>query len=200
AAVAVAVACFCFGAAVAGYAFHRLVTSNTPLGVPVTGKPRVRDWVDRTVPGGERVGLLAYPISRDWGQSAIQWWDAEFWNNRIGSAFVVPSGRWTYTPFPSDTLRLDFATGRLEGSGDEPRYVLGAPNDARFGLSGTQIAANAGLLVWSADQPYRAQWATRGLAADGWTRPGRPATVRVYSAPGDPSRRVSVTATIDAPP
>jgi hypothetical protein len=198
--LAVTVACFCFGGAVAGYAFHRLVTSNTPLGVPVTGKPRVRDWVDHTVPSGERVGLLAYPISRDWGQSAIQWWDAEFWNNRVDSAFVVPGGRWTYTPFPSDTLRLDFATGRFEGTAAAPAYVLGAPNDSRFGLAGTQIATNVGLVVQTAERPYRAQWATRGLEPDGWTRPGRPATVRVYAAPGDPSRTATVTATIDAPP
>jgi hypothetical protein len=196
----VTVACFCFGAAVAGYAFDRLLTTNTPLGVPTTGKPRVRDWVDHTVPAGGRVGVLAYPISRIWGQSAIQWWDAEFWNNRVGSAFVVPGGRWTYTPFPSTTLRLDWSSGRFTGTDTAPDYVLGAPNESRFGLAGSQAATNIGLVLQAVERPYRAQWATRGLQVDGWTRPGRPATIRVYPAPRQPSRMATVTATLDAPP
>jgi hypothetical protein len=196
--LAVTVAVFCFGGAVAGYAFHRLLNSNTPLGVPTTGKPRVRDWVDRSLPAGS-VAVLAYPISREWGQSAIQWWDAEFWNNRAQSALVASDGNWTYTPFPSTGLRLDFGTGRFEGTESAPPYVLTAPNESRFGLAGSQAAAN-GLVVQAVDRPYRALWATRGLEADGWTRPGRPATIRVYAAPGRPARVVQVTATLDAPP
>ncbi len=195
----VTVACFCFGGAVAGYAFHRLLISNTPLGVPVTGKPRVRDWIDRSVPAGRRVAVLAYPISRDWGQSAIQWWDAEFWNNRAQTALVTPDGRWTYTPFPSTTLHLDFADGRFPGTDAAPPYVLAAPNDSRFGLVGSQTAANVGFLVETVDRPYRARWATRGLFADGWTLEGLPATIRVYASSGKPSR-AQVTAVLDAPP
>jgi hypothetical protein len=195
----VTIAVFCFGGAVAGYAYHRLLTSNTPLGVPVTGKPRVRDWIDRVVPAGEHVGVIAYPISRDWGQSAIQWWDAEFWNNRVQRAFVAPEGNWTYTPFPSTPLHLDFATGLIRGTDAAPRYVLGAPNDSRFGLAGSQTAVNAGLVVQAVERPYRARWATRGLYIDGWTLPGFPATVRIYAS-GEKQRRATVTATIDAPP
>jgi hypothetical protein len=196
----VTVAVFCFGGAVAGYAFERLLTSNTPLGVPATGKGRVRDWIDHTVPADARVAVLAYPISRDWGQSAIQWWDAEFWNNRIGSAFVAPGGRWTYTPFPSTTLRMDWTTGRLPGTDAAPGYVLTAPNESRFGLAGSQTASNLGLVVQSVERPYRALWATSGLDVDGWTRPGRPATIRLYAAPGRPAGLAQVTATLDAPP
>ena len=172
----------------AGYAFDRLLTTNTPLGVPTTGKSRVRDWIDSVVPAGNPVGVLAYPLSRDWGQSAIQWWDAEFWNNRARRAFVVPDGTYTYTPFPSTVLRLDFATGRFAGTDDAPPFVLAAPNDSRFGLAGAQTAANVGLVLRQVDRPYRAQWATRGLDSDGWTRPGRPATIRVYAAPDAPAQ------------
>ena len=195
----VTIAVFCFGGAVAGYAFYRLLNSNTPLGVPSTGKPRVRDWVDRTVSAGSRVAVLAYPISRVWGQSAIQWWDAEFWNNSAQEAFVAPDGKWTYTPFPSTTLRLNFATGRFEDTGAAPTYVLSAPNDSRFGLAGSQAATN-GLVLRAVDRPYRAEWATRGLDADGWTRPGRPVTIRAYGPPGERARVARVTATLDAPP
>jgi hypothetical protein len=196
----VTVALFCFGGAVAGYAFHRLLDSNTPLGVPATGKARDRDWVDRNVPAGERVAVLAYPISRDWGQSAIQWWDAEFWNNRVQGAFVVSERNWTYTPFPSTTLRLRFDTGRFRQTDDAPPYVLAAPNDSRFGLVGKQAAANSGLVVRQVDRPYRARWASRGLDIDGWTRPGRTATIRVYALPGEATRLHEVTALLDAPP
>lgn len=196
----VVVAVFCFGGAVAGYAFDRLLTTNTPLGVPTTGKSRVRDWIDSVVPAGNPVGLLAYPLSRDWGQSAIQWWDAEFWNNRARRAFVVPDGTYTYTPFPSTVLRLDFATGRFTGTDDAPPFVLGAPNDARFGLAGAQTAANVGLVLSQVGRPYRALWATRGLDSDGWTRPGRPTTIRLYAAPDAAAQAVTVTALLDAPP
>jgi hypothetical protein len=200
AALGVTLAVFCFGGAVAGYAFHRLLNSNTPLGVPSTGKARSRDWVDRSVRGGGRVAVLAYPISRDWGQSAIQWWDAEFWNNRVQDAFVASEGNWTYTPFPSTSLRLKFETGRFKQTDDAPPYVLSAPNDSRFGLVGSQAATNAGLVVQAVDRPYRARWASRGLDIDGWTHPGREATIRVYALPGEATRLVKVAALLDAPP
>jgi hypothetical protein len=196
----VAVAVFCFGGAVAGYAFHRLLTTNTPLGVPSTGKSRVRNWIDTVVPPGNAVALLAYPLSRVWGQSAIQWWDAEFWNNRARRAFVVPDGTYTYTPFPSTVLRLDFAGGRFPGTAAAPPYLLAAPNDSRFGIAGRQTAANVGLLLREVDRPYRAQWATRGLDSDGWTRPGRPVTIRLYADPGAATEAATVTVLLDAPP
>ena len=159
----------------------------------------MRDWIDTVVPAGNPVALLAYPLSRDWGQSAIQWWDAEFWNNRARQAFVVPDGTYTYTPFPSTVLRLDFATGRFAGTDDAPPFVLTAPNEARFGLAGAQTAANVGLVLRQVERPYRAQWATRGLDSDGWTRPGRPATIRLYADPGAPSQAATVTVLLDAP-
>jgi hypothetical protein len=195
----VTVAVFAFTGSTAGYAFNRLLTTNTPLGVPSTGKDRVRNWVD-TVVGDGPVSVLAYPLSRDWGQSAILWWDAEFWNNSARRAMIGPDGRWTYTPFSGDVLRLDFGTGRFEGTDDAPPYVLTAPNDSRFLLAGAQTAANAGVVLRQVERPYRALWATRGLDPDGWTRPGRPATVRVYADPGADSRRVTVTALLDSPP
>ena len=78
--------------------------------------------------------------------------------------------------------------------------MLVAPNDARFGLAGAQTAANVGLVLRQVDRPYRAQWATRGLDSDGWTRPGRPATIRLYAAPDAPAQAATVTALLDAPP
>jgi hypothetical protein len=190
----VTVAIFAFGGSVAGYAFERLLTSNTPQGIPVTGQPRVRDWADRSADG--TVALLAYPVSRVWGQSAILWWDVELWNNRVQRAFVDPGGTWTYTPFPAESLRLDFESGMFDDTEGSPPFVLAAPNDSRFELAGKDQASNLGLVVRKVERPYHALWASRGLEPDGWTRPGRPATVRIYGRPG----AVTVEALLDAPP
>ncbi len=189
AAAAVGLAVFAFCGSTAGYAFERLLTSNTPAGIPVTGQERVKDWVDRAVSGS--VGLLPFPVSRDWGYSAVLWWESELWNERVTRNLVTPDGTWTYTPFPSQTIRLDFASGRFAGTEYAPPYVLASGTDSRFGLAGSQAAANLGLVLLAADRPYRALWATRGLEVDGWTRPGKPSILRVYAQPGNPSRTVS---------
>ena len=47
----VTVAVFAFCGSTAGYAFDRLLTSKHRQRVPVTGQPRVRDWVDRAAAG-----------------------------------------------------------------------------------------------------------------------------------------------------
>jgi hypothetical protein len=194
----VTVAVFVFTGSVAGYAFERLLSSRTPSKLPVTGQQRVRDWVDRNSSGS--VAVLAYPLLRDWGQSAVVWWEVEFWNNSVDRAFVVPGGTFTYTPFPSRTLAIDFGTGHFTGITDAPQYVLASPSDSRFALAGEQAAANSGLTLVLAERPYRALWATRGLDVDGWTRPGRPGTVRVYADPRQPSRRIRVSVVLDSPP
>ena len=196
----VSVAIFAFCGSVSGYAFERLLTSRTPGAVPVTGQERVRDWVDGAA-SGHSVAVLAYPVSRtEWGPSAILWWDVEFWNNSVTQAFVVPDGTFTYTPFPSRTLAVDFATGQFDRTAGAPPFVVVSPSDSRFALAGTQAAANVGLMLIIAERPYRALWATRGLDADGWTRPGRPATLRVFAEPGRPSQLVRVSIVLDSPP
>lgn len=185
---------FAFGAALSGYAYHRLLNTNTPLGIPITGQDRVRDWVDRAT--RQHVALLAYPVSRDWGQSAILWWDTELWNDDVDHAFVGADGTFTYTPFPAPALRLDFDSGVFSDTESAPPFVLAAANDSRFGLRGTTRATNLGLVLQEVERPYRATWASRGLDPDGWTRPGHPATVRTYGEDG----LVRIALTLDAPP
>jgi len=200
AAAGAAVAVFSFSGALTGYAFERLLDSTTPQGIPVTGSPRVRDWVDRSIPSSRHAGLIAYPISRRWDQSAIVWWDTEFWNAGIDRAFVVPDRTFTYTPFPSTVLGVDFSSGRFDGTDDAPVFVVAAQNDSRFQLAGSQTGTNQGLVIRAVDRPYRAVWASRGLDPDGWARPRRPATIRVYADPGSGDRPVRVTVLLDSPP
>jgi hypothetical protein len=195
--LALTLAIFAFGGSVAGYAFHRLLSSNSAAGLPITGESRVRDWIDRVT--ASDVAIVAAPISRDWDYSAVRWWEIEFWNDAVDDAFVTPYGTFTYTPFPSHPMRLDFATGRFLGTYSAPPYVAEAEWDPRFALAGPQVAANVGVRVIAAERPYRALWATRGLYSDGWTHPGRPATLRVYADPGKGSEEVHIAVNVASP-
>jgi hypothetical protein len=194
----VSVVLFAFCASVTGYAFERLLSSRTAAGVPVTGQSRIRDWVDRVEKGGT-VGLIAYPIARDWGPSAIAWWDVEFWDQTVDRAYVAANGRFTYTPFPAPEIKVDLTDGRIDLGSDGPRYLVVAPNDSRFGVAGDQVATNVGLTLLLAERPYRARWASRGLDPDGWTRPRRPVLIRVFAGADHPTEMVGVSVTLDSP-
>lgn len=197
---AFALLAFGFGGSVAGYAFERLLTSRAPSGLPVTGQARVRDWLDHLLPAGASAGLLGWPTSTAWDVSAVGWWEVEFWNRTASTAFVDSAGHFTYTPFPSQTLRLDFADGRFPGTESAPPYLVAADVDSRFGLAGTRVGENYGLSVLAVDRPYRARWASRGLTVDGWTTPGRTARIRLYALPGERTERLRFSVLLDAPP
>jgi hypothetical protein len=188
--VAVLVAC----GLEAGYAWGRLLGSNGPSGAPIVARPTdAKSWVDRSVPTHAEVGMLAHSVAQDWFPSAVTWWNIEFWNARVTHAYIV--GGWFYytpDPFPRPTLRVDFASGAIEG--DPPDYLVRTTIDSRFRPVGPTVGAAPDLEVVRLDRPARAAWATRGLAPDGWTRRGIPAVFRVY---GDGP--VDVRLTVSAP-
>ncbi len=176
----------------------RVVAGTGLSGRPLAGPPGlVLDWVDSVVPEGESAALVSFPVSTAWDTTAIRWWDVEFWNRRVMHAYVAGDGNFRYTPFPHRELEPDWASGVVEGTEDAPGYVVEAPGDSRFSLAGREQAENLGFVVRSATRPYRALWASRGLQADGWTTPGRPATIRVYGQ--DRTERVVVRVTVRAP-
>ena len=43
-------------------------------------------------------------------------------------------------------------------------------------------------------------WLSRGLDPDGWIRPGRPASIRVFAEQGNPTEQVKLAVTLDSPP
>jgi hypothetical protein len=163
-----------------GYAWDRLLGSNGPSGRALTtAPPDDHAWIDRTLPGDAEVGMIPYSLGDQWFVSAILWWDVEFWNKRVTRGYLY-RGRFGYTPetFPPDTIEVDFATGTVRG--EVTPYIVRSTLDARFGLAGQPVAARDVVEVVRVDLPARAAWATRGLDPDGWTRPNRPATLRVY--------------------
>lgn len=163
-----------------GYAWDRLLGSIGPSARPIAQAPPVElAWVDDALPSDADAGLIAYSLSDEWFASAIAWWDVEFWNSRVKHAYVV-DGRFSYTPetFPLEPLEVDYDTGVITGS--VAPYVVRSTLDARFGFVGDRVAERAEMEIVRLRAPVRAAWATRGLDADGWTRPGRPAQLRVY--------------------
>jgi hypothetical protein len=151
-------------------------------GRPVAGPPgTVLDWIDSVLPRDATVAMIPFPQSPAFALDAVRWWDVEFWNRTVQRTLVGPGGLFSYAPFPNTRLRPDWRTGAVPGTDGAPAYVVFALEDTRFRIAGVQHAQNLGLRVIVADRPYRLRWMTRGLDADGWARPGRPVTVRVYS-------------------
>jgi hypothetical protein len=196
--VGAAVVVLVVASATSATAWARLLTTHGPSGRPITGQPGlVLDWADRVLPHDAHVAMIAYPTAESWYLSAVTWWDVEFWNRTVDRAFVV-SGDWDYAPFPHDALRVDGRTGAIRAR-SMPRYVIVASSDSRLRIAGPRIAQNIGLEILEPEVPWRAEWATRGVDPDGWTREGRPATIRVFPKPGVGRERVEVRIQLSAP-
>jgi hypothetical protein len=174
------------------YTWRRLLPSSS-LNGPLPQRPADEfSWVDRSVPPRADVGMLAYSVGQDWFPSAVAWWNVEFWNARVNSAYLV--GDWfTYTPEPFPRPRLRVAAG---GNllGDPPPYLIRTTLDARFAPAGARVGSAPYLEVVRLKQPPRAAWMTRGLTQDGWTQPGKGAVLRVFG-----TGAIRVRMTLSAP-
>jgi hypothetical protein len=166
-------------AATSGVAWSRILTGRGPSGRQIIRGPQRAGWIDAVLPNHPRVAIIPYADSQRWLRNAGRWWDAEFWNADVRAAYTI-DGSWDYTPFPSRDLVVDPKTGVIAGTRDAAPYVVSAASDARLQLVGRRVATTHGLILLRAERPYRALWQTAGLDPDGWTRPGRPARIRVF--------------------
>ena len=93
-------------------------------------------------------------------------------------------------------MSIDYESGVL--SGPQPsEYLVVSRGEMRFRmLESERLAKSHQLRLVRVRRPYSLDWATRGITADGWTRPRRRTTVRLY-AHGRPGARV-VTVTLAA--
>ena len=161
-------------------AWSRLLTSRSPSSREISAAPTVvLNWIDTVVPKGADVAIVPYAGYQYWGPNALLWWDVEFWNKTVDDAYVI-DGRWDYAPFPHqhDARRLDHGRdcghrGRaaLRRGGSHRR----APPSRR---RGEEHELRSRCL--EVERPYRAAWISRGLDPDGWTRPGRRASIHVF--------------------
>jgi hypothetical protein len=160
--------------------------------VPAVTRPAAivvpsRDWIDALPAGDGSVALVPNPYL---GPGV--WWDAEFWNERVADAISVDGGP-TYTPFPVAEVAIDFGTGAIVGEQPAEMLLLAA-NETRLRFAERErIRELYPLRVVRVERPYRAEWATRGADADGWMRPGRPVTLRLYPGRRPGQRTVVVT-------
>jgi hypothetical protein len=146
-----------------------------------------RDWIDAAVPTDRSVALVPSPLD-----APTYWWEAELWNKQVDRVLRVGRGR-TYTPFPADRVRIDYADGRLSGA-EPTSYLVLSRRETRFRLAGaTPLGRAAPLRLVHVRRPYRLAWAMRGVTADGWTRPGQTARLRLYGHGGAARRRIVLT-------
>jgi hypothetical protein len=167
-----------FGAFEAFYVFDRFEDPTMTR----ASRSDVRDWIDRAVPNHRSVALVPSPHD-----NATQWWEVEFWNKDADRSLRVGAGR-TFTPFPADDVSVDARHGLLRGASPS-EYLVVSKQETRFHLQErAQVAASDGLRLIRVERPYRLAWAARHVTPDGWTRPRKMATFRVYST-GRRSRR-----------
>ncbi len=146
----------------------------------------ILDWVDNKVGPNANVTAIAYPISSDWFVNEEAWIDLEWFNKTIVRDATVNGqdpfdylGIW----FPKLGLSFDANTGAVAES--PTRWVVQSQKETRFRIDGPAVAlgSDGGALI-DAGKKWRLAWLTSGLYDDGWTRPGVPMRMRVYSTVG----------------
>jgi hypothetical protein len=166
-------------------AFSRYFSIDGTAGRPLTlDQGAVFNWIDRALGPDADVTAVPYPtLPGELTSSIAYWWDVQFWNQAV-TRTAWSDGRFGGTPstFPKLDLRFDERTGFANL--DETPYVAQAVGDTRFYLAGRKLLRERDVHLIEAARPWRAEWLARGLDADGWTRPGQPATIRVFPAPG----------------
>ena len=180
--VGAALALAAFGALQAGYVFDRYVEPSM-----VRADDRPRDWIDRAVPSSRSVALVPGGT-----RGPTAWWEAEFWNASVKLELRVDDAQ-VHTPFPVLNVSLDEERARLVGS-QPSEYLVLAEDERRFGLvESAQLASRSPLRLVRVAHPYRLAWATHGLTRDGWMRPRRTATIRLFGSARTERRAVSIT-------
>jgi len=175
------------------HAFDRLLYgSETGRGL-AAGSTRNADWIDQTVPEGQRASLLA----RQSGQSAdarAVWWGVEFWNRAIESVYAL--GGPAYTWSPARAVRLQHTSGRVVTDGPPSRYIVTAANGVPFAPDGRTLrnSPRGGLALVLVDGALRVRWGVEGLSDDGWLPMHGRATLYVYPDGAQRCRQLELTA------
>jgi hypothetical protein len=170
-----------FGVLQALYVFERYADHAMTRAPKLGGVPR--DWIDKALPDGSSVALVPSPHdNHDF------WWEAELWNKKADRVLRINGGP-TFSPFPAEDAVIRFRSGVLTGTQPSELLVV-SPSETRFHLlEAAQVFDTGALRLVRVSRPYRLDWATRAVSADGWTRPGHRATLRFY---GHGDRRLRI--------
>ena len=128
--------------------------------------------------------MAPYPTSSAYLVNQREWRDYEFWNKSVGREVQQANASFLYAndTFPTLYPRFDPETGESDVS--PAPYVLQSNQETRFRVAGTVRANPEGVMLIQAGLPWRADWVSRGLYPDGWTKPDGAARVRVFAVPG----------------
>jgi hypothetical protein len=193
------------------YALPKVVDDHNGLARTAMGIRTLdsRDWVDEQVPR-RSTGLVAGPVNERGDQpladplvNLAEWWDVSFWNKSVDRVYQFDGYNLDQLVIgPTAPLTLDFGSGALaSGIGNPPPQLLLATGDVRFApeYTGTPVR-NGDLTLYRTPLPYRAAWATQGIADDGSTRLGRSVVVRVFARQGAPTTRTRVVMAVHRVP
>ena len=168
------------------------LSGNTPLDQ--------RDWVDEAVGKRADVGISPTAVTGRYGKPIPMgtvtdpsvWWEAEFRNHSVRGSYVIDGSR-DWTPYAQHQLKLHPRTGALRATGDQKPYLVLANSNVRFAPAGRVVARERDLYLIRASRPYRAAWATRGIAENGQLPNGGAGAVSVYGAKAGSPRRAAVS-------
>jgi hypothetical protein len=123
-----------------------------------------RDWVDRAVPDGARVGALLG--SRQLGDEEAQWQWHFFWNTSIVRAYQR-AGAPGFGAFQPQRLFPDARDGRLLGPDQDATHLVVSRNDPALRVRGREIArVPDGTALVVPERPWRTEWLVEGDAGD----------------------------------
>ena len=176
--------------ATSAVAWSRLLSSRSPSSREITEAPTVvLDWIDTRRAERRRVAIVPYAGYAYWGPNALLWWDVEFWNKSVDGVYVI-DGTWDYAPFPHHTMHVDPTTGVIADTEDAPPLRRrGSHRRSPSPRGRGEEHATTGSTSSRSSVRTAPQWISTGLDPDGWTRPGRPASIHVF---GDASANVSL--------
>jgi hypothetical protein len=120
-------------------AFRQIRTAQYGFGFV---EPRPRNWVDRSVPPGTKVGALVGQAGSPFA-TPVAWWYAGFWNKSVDRYFV-PSG-----PRPNEWGQPSVQTLGTDSGGvpvDTHKWWLVPINDPRVRVTGGRPIARAGYI------------------------------------------------------
>lgn len=150
------------------------------------------DWIDAAVGSDARVTAIQYPVSSDWFVNEKAWVDYEYFNKSLVRDVRIAGDTdpFDYTGFwfPKLELHFDPATGNVAEA--PTRWVATSVSETRFRLVGVTKFNQQNVELVDVGARWRLEWLTFGMYDDGWTKPGTPVVMRLYSAPGQQTARV----------
>jgi hypothetical protein len=178
-----------YGTVETGYTLHSVRATQAGASPDFVA---ARDWVDQIVGRDGSVTALLGPAGDD-RTSAVQWWDASFFNESIRRVYAQDNV--IYDQGYARAFTVDPTTGGVHGLPAQ-RLAITAVADQRVGWRGArELAVHGGLRLVRLPTPLTAQWTANAADPAGTTPPERPTTIWMYGDGDARTREVTVAAT-----